>query len=112
MKQSATTTPTCLPHSEAFVVGDRQNSPEDLVFDLFKIPHRDEAHVGRLLYVREIFFNFFDYFWNLFFRLSKALDLLLMINGNLKKIQRKFFKNFFQPSPNARKNAAMFRYWK
>uniref|UniRef100_A0A914L4A4 glutaminase n=1 Tax=Meloidogyne incognita TaxID=6306 RepID=A0A914L4A4_MELIC len=50
MKQSATTTPTCLPHSEAFVVGDRQNSPEDLVFDLFKIPHRDEAHVGRLLY--------------------------------------------------------------
>lgn len=48
MKQSTTTIQTCLPHSEAFV-GDRQNSPEDLVFDLFTIPHRDEAHVGRLL---------------------------------------------------------------
>jgi hypothetical protein len=59
MKQS-TNISTCLPHSEAFV-GDRQNSPEDLVFDLFKIPHCDKAHVGRLLSVSFLFFLFFYY---------------------------------------------------
>lgn len=31
---------------------DHTTSPEDLIFDLFKIPQRDEASIGKLLSVQ------------------------------------------------------------
>lgn len=38
--------------SEAFEF--RKASPEDLVFDLFKLPQKDDASIGKLISVRNI----------------------------------------------------------